>query len=190
MHKIKTILLSAMFSFLLVNTSFAAQNSVTAEPEGIVLKVESQEEFDALVQDIEEGNARANKMWEAAKSREVSSSENSLLASPSITLSAYGSTNYTYTLKKNKIGLILRYDTNTSGGKKYFTDVHDFLVVPHVNTTGVSDVHWQYKYLDTKRTVAVNTSFIVSIQNYSGSYTNYDVTKYVEYYASGGANGS
>ena len=197
MHKISTLLLSVILSFSLVNVSFAKElpkldeHSITAEPEGVVLKVGSQEEFDALVQEIKEGNALANKKWEESKARMVSPSDELLLANPSITASSYGSTNYTYRYDNNhKIGLILRYNTSTSGSIKYFSDVQDFLVVPHNDSTGVDNVYWEYNYLDSKRTVAVNTSFIVSIQKYDGMYYNYDVTKYIEYYASGGASGS
>ncbi|WP_349944483.1 hypothetical protein ABFV83_13240 [Lacrimispora sp. BS-2] len=196
MHKISTIFLSVILSLSLINVAFAkevsnyGERSITAEPEGIVLEVDSQDEFEALVQEIEEGNARANKMWEAAKSRAVSSNNESFLENPLIAPRSYGSTNYTYRFDSNhKIGLILRYDTSSSGGVKHFTDVHDFLVKPHNDSTGVDDVYWEYSYLDSKRTVAVNTSFIVSILKNDGLYHNYDVTKYIEYYASGGANG-
>jgi hypothetical protein len=138
-----------MLTFSLLNLVFAEEGpkfearSITAEPEGIVFKTDSQDEFEALVQEIEEGNARAKQMWE----------------------------------------------TSTSGGVKHFTNVHDFLVKPHNNSTGVDNVYWEYEYLDSKRTVAVNTSFIVSILKNDGLYHNYDVTKYIEYYASGGVNG-
>ncbi|EXG87890.1 hypothetical protein K413DRAFT_4792 [Clostridium sp. ASBs410] len=196
LHKISTILLSVMLSFSLFNLAFAEEGSkfearsITAEPEGIVFKTGSQDEFEALVQEIEEGNARAKQMWEASKARAVSPNNESFLENPLIAPRSYGSTNYTYKFDSNhKIGLILRYDTSTSGGVKHFTDVIGFLVKPHNDTTGVDDVYWEYEYLDSKRTVAVNTSFIVSILKNDGIYYNYDVTKYVEYYASGGANG-
>ncbi|WP_313582650.1 hypothetical protein [Lacrimispora sp.] len=193
MYKFSAVFLSVILSFSLFNVAFAKNvpnfetHSITAEPEGIVLEVDSQEEFEALTQEIKESNAHANKMWEEAQAR---ISDEPPLEARSITPRAYGTTNYKFTIKNNKISLILRYETtSTTGGIKRFSKVHDFLVTPHVNYTGVNNVHWQYEYLDSNRTVAVNTSFIVSIKEISGNYHNYDVTKYVEYYASGGVRG-
>lgn len=195
-YRIITIALSAILSLSLMNVAFAkeasnyGERSITAEPEGIVFKTDGQDEFEALVQEIEEGNARAKQMWEASKARMISPNNESFLENPLIAPRSYGTTNYTYKFDSNhKIGLILRYDTSSSGGVKHFTDVHDFLVKPHNDTTGVDDIYWEHSYLDSKRTVAVNTSFIVSILKNDGLYHNYDVTKYIEYYASGGANG-
>lgn len=185
---ISTIFLSLILSFSLTNVAFAKDistfepHSITVEPEGIVMEVANQEEFDALVQDIEEGNARAQKKWEEAKDKAKSGLSS---ASTFSTLStSYTSINCTYTFKGNGIALILRSDVSTGTPMKFVT-VHDFLVVPHKTSTKVSDVYWDYKFLDGNRTCAVNTSFIVSIKNIWGSYSNYDVTKYVEYYAKG-----
>lgn len=190
MCKISTIILSLMLSFSLTNVAFAKDvstlepRSITAEPEGIVVEIANQEEFDTLVQDIEEGNARAKIKWEEAKAKIELPSNKSLLANTLLKSStSYSSINCTYTFKSDyKIGLILRSDVSS---ETRFTTVHDFLVVPHKSSTEVSDVYWDYELIDSSRTCAVNTSFIVSIKNMWGSYSNYDVTKYVEYYASG-----
>ena len=192
MRKIFSIFLSVTLFFSLTNVAFAKEKpmdgarSITAEPEGIVLQVDSQEEFDALVQKIEEENALANKMWEESEARMVSQSD---VVKPMF----YGTINYTCTVKPSLIGdtykfaLILRYEASTTGSITQFTGIYDFLVVPHVSSTPVSNVYWQYRYLDSNRACAVNTSFIASIPNIYGTYNNYDVTRYVEYYASGGA---
>lgn len=185
---ISTIFLSLILSFSLTNLVFAKDvstskpRSITAEPEGIVIEVANQEEFDALVQDIEEGNARAQKKWEEAKDK--ANMEFSLANTFSTTSTTYISINCTYTFKNNEIGLILRSDVTTGTPIKFAT-VHDFLVVPHESSTKVSNIYWDHRFLDGGRTCAVDTSFIVSIKNLVGSYTNYDVTKYVEYYAKG-----
>lgn len=182
---ISTIFLSLILSFSLTNLAFAKDistsepRSITAEPEGIVIEVANQEEYDALVQDIEEGNARAKKKWEEAKM------ESSLASNFSTISTSYTSINCTYTFKNDYgIGLILRSDVSTGTTKKFVT-VQDFLVIPHKTSTKVNDIYWDYKFLDGDRTCAVNTSFIVSIKNIWGNYSNYDVTKYVEYYAKG-----
>jgi len=186
---ISTIFLSLVLSFSLTNSAFAKEvstfepRSITAEPEGIVMEAANQEEFDALVQDIEEGNARAKKKWEEAKAK--ANMELSLAGTFSTTSITYRSINCTYTFKNDhKIGLILRSDVSTGTPNKFVT-VHDFLVIPHVTATGIDNIYWNYRFLDGNRTCAVNTSFIVSIENIWGSYSNYDVTKYVEYYAKG-----
>ncbi|SET92524.1 hypothetical protein [Lacrimispora sphenoides] len=95
----------------------------------------------------------------------------------------------THSITAEPEGIVLEVDSQEEFEALRFSKVHDFLVTPHVNYTGVNNVHWQYEYLDSNRTVAVNTSFIVSIKEISGNYHNYDVTKYVEYYASGGVRG-
>lgn len=189
---ISTMFLSLILSFLLTNLAFAKNvstfkpRSITAEPEGMVIEVVNQEEFDALVQDIEEGNIRAQKKWEEAKDK--ANMESSLTNIVSTTSTSYMSINCTYTFKGDyNIALILRSDVANiqTGTLKKFVTVHEFLVIPHKTSTNISDIYWDYRFLDGDRTCAINTSFIVSIENIWGSYTNYDVTKYVEYYAKG-----
>lgn len=108
------------------------------------------------------------------------------LASTFSTIStSYTSINCKYTFKGNyDIALILRSDVSTGTTNKFVT-VHDFLVIPNETSTKISDIYWDYRFLDGDRTCAVDTSFIVSIKNIWGSYSNYDVMKYVEYYAKG-----
>lgn len=191
---ISTIFLSLILSFSLTNVAFAKDvstfepRSITAEPEGIVMEVANQEEFDALVQDIEESNARATKKWEEAKDK--ANMELSLASTFSTTSTTYRSINCEYTFTKPfstthyDIGLILRSDVST-GTPNRFVTVHDFLIIPHESSTGINYIYWDYRFLDGDRTCAVNTSFVVSIMNMSGSYSNYDITKYIEYYATG-----
>lgn len=195
MYKITSIVsLSLILSFSVTNLALAKDistykpRSITTEPEGIVIKVSSQEEFDELVQEIQEGNARAEKKWEEAKKRSemekslVEQSSNNLTDNARLT--TYRSINCKYTLKGCDVGLILRSDVSVGSYDK-FVKVHEFLAVPHEDFNKVKNIYWDYKFLDGNRTCALHASYILSILNWQGNYKNYDVTNYIEYYAKG-----
>ncbi|HEX2959786.1 MAG TPA: hypothetical protein VHO70_23320 [Chitinispirillaceae bacterium] len=194
--KISAIVLSLMLSFSLTNVAFAKDvsasepRSITAEPEGIVVEVANQEEFDKLVQDIEEGNALARAKWEEAIAKSTLSSNKSLLADNLLSSSSYISINCPYTFHSNPftdygIAFILRAEVSS---ENQFTSMHNFLVIPDDSSTKISNLFWKHVFIDGNRTCSINTSFIVSVKNMTGSYSNYDVTKYIEYYATGTYN--
>lgn len=157
----------------------------------IVITVDSQEEHDALVAQIEADNMRAQQLWEQAV-------EESLLPENQVGytmgISPYATTYVTSVNKSEFFGSLYRtitfealYTKTTNvAGATVIGSVKSISAYAQSSADAVTVLSKNYTLTDSARTIAANYSLRIRIYNSSSGTSNtYSKQYYVEFYVSG-----
>lgn len=194
MKKIFKILLTVLIFGLLQSYAFAAEeplyneeNSIEYVNGNLVIHVDSQEEYDLLVKQIEENNQKVARLWEnAINESQTQSDENEIMPAAD---SKYYSVSVTVKLDKplklrnEKFYHSLRGHVTTEASPR-FIDYTYVGVTPANTEVSITDVTNDVVALDSGRTYAVNSSFFATV-DLMGATDTYPIDFYTEFYANG-----
>lgn len=203
MKKIKHIISMALA--LILGMSLCAPAYATEAQEendsecAILITVNSPEEYDNVVAELEAHNIRANQLWQQALSESrLPENQASLLGlnnlDTAVTLSSYVVNSKTYNdwIDFFTVAYLTFSATYTTTSNVYgatvLGEIRDIDVYGRANGTTVTVRDYDTTRIDSGRTLAVHYSCRVGVLNSNdNTYTYYSRQYYVEFYASGGA---
>ena len=171
--------------------AYNTESSSLQEPDNVLyyIEVQSEQEYQDLVTEIDAHNERAQALWAKALEEGTEAPVSSPISTYSYTKSD------DVPIYVGKAGVLKKYlyayitfdQVTAAGGYPMFGGFYDFNVYSQSDTVSVSGVDYEKgKYLDSGRTLPVNVSGVVGIKSTSSSSWNYkSFTSYIEFYASG-----
>ncbi len=195
----KRKLLCLFFAIIMcvANCIPASAGEMEATEGAILITVETQEEVDAIIAEIEASNRRVSALWEAALAESVMppktliASQTQPYTTQNLIQASKEHVSYlgmlkpatiifwaTYTVQKNEYGATVIENVREIG-------VHE----KSLTTTLVEKNDIDYTVIDQARTIATKYALMVGVKTKDESdYTYYAKSYYVEFYASGGVN--
>lgn len=190
------LILSLVMCASLCTPAFAAELPEPMANDAILITVNTQEELDALIAEIEAHNLRAAELWQAALAESCAVPRNNV----SNQFQPYATQDYVYAHDTyyGVVGLLTLYSitfwatfTTTTNvyGSTVLDKVRDIGAFGTNDNTQVTINDYYYTIIDQGRTIATNYSTTVGVKaSDENSYSYYALDFYVEFYATGGAN--
>lgn len=184
-------LVICIFASLVVNTFATGMQG-----DAILITVKTQEEYDAVVAEIEAHNSRADQLWQQA----LAESGTSALSSPvwetsGIMPRTYKVASVNYPdwvgfLRTAFVAFSATFNTTTNQyGSEIIGEVYNISAYGYYGGTTVSVNNSQYSIIDSGRTISTHFSCLVGVKTEEDvNYTYYTKNYYVEFYANGNAN--
>lgn len=177
--------------------AFAAERQeAEIDNEGaILITVDSQEEYDMVIRELEAHNLRAYQLWRQALAESTLLENNMTITNMVTPLSSYvvNSVRHIDTISLTKIAFITfsaTYSTvSNSTGALYIGEIRDIDAFGSYSTTTVSVRDYDYTVIDGGETLAADFSCQVGVRTSSDEEFSYFARHYyVEFYASGGSH--
>ena len=157
------------------------------------------EEYNDIINDIEEQNDRVEQLWQAALQEAQLPENNKNIVPPrNLMARSYETNSISYIdwvglLSFASLSFSATYTTTTNSyGATIIDEVRDIHAYGNTSSTTVDVRDYDYTLIDGRRTIATNYSCQVGVQKTnsdgSTSFSYYTREYYVEFYASGGAN--
>ncbi|SFO18377.1 hypothetical protein [Proteiniclasticum ruminis] len=210
-NKTKRFLQFNIMAILILVFSFSTPVSAATElsstnEDGYAIYVNSDEEYEALIEAIDNHNELVEQKWQEALAE--ANKEKSMLIMPSSQMktTAFSTTTSRSSLYYSQTADI-RYKwsafpgwdyfngylkligntTSNSYGTKFFSSFSSVNLYSSSTKNGVDGFSYQKALIDSSRTYAINFSSNVTIYRTSTNSKRYPVKGYVEFYASGGS---
>lgn len=186
-----------------MTNAFAAEptqaNTYADENGRIIIVASSDEEYNAIINEIENHNNQVEQLWQAALA-ESKLPENSryILNTQNPAARSYKTNSISYVdwvgpLSFASLSFSATYTTTTNAyGSTVIDQVRDINAYGRTSSTTVDVRDYNYALIDSRRTIATNYSCQVGVQKTDSdgnkSFSYYTRAYYVEFYVSGGAN--
>lgn len=186
-----------------VTSAFAAEpkqaNTYVDENGVIIIVANSDEEYNDIINNIEEQNHRVEQLWQAALvESQLPENSTNIVAPKKLTARSYETNSISYIdwvglLSFASLSFTATYTTTTNGyGATIIDEVRDIHAYGNTSSTTVDVRDYDYALIDGRRTIATNYSCQVGVQKTdtdgSTSFSYYTREYYVEFYVSGSAN--
>lgn len=196
MRKMVSLFLVFILSISLCTPAFATEIPETEATGAILITVDTQEEYEAVVAEIEEHNQRSAQLWQQALTDSGTPvMETTGLQSEVMPLSSYEVVSEYYTdyvgfFTPAYITFSATFTTTTNTyGSTIIDQVRNITAYGRSNGTTVTVNDYLYTIIDSGRTIATNYSCVVGVKVADAeNYSYYSREYYVEFYATGGAN--
>lgn len=188
---------TSLFLVICIFASLVANAFATGmQGDAILITVKTQEDYDAVVAEIEAHNSRADQLWQQA----LAESGASALPSPvwetnGIMPRIYRVASVNYrdwigALELACVAFSATFNTTTNQyGSEMIGEVYNISAYGYYGSTTVSVNNSQYAIIDSGRTISAQFSCQVGIRHEGESYyTYYTRSYYVEFYVNGNAN--
>lgn len=204
MKKIISFIMAVVMTMSICATSaFAAEpkqaNTYLDENGVIIIVADSDEEYNNIINDIEEQNDRVEQLWQAAlQESKLPENNKNIVPLRNLMARSYETNSISYIdwvglLSFASLSFSATYTTTTNSyGATIIDEVRDIHAYGNTSSTTVDVRDYDYTLIDGRRTIATNYSCQVGVQKTnsdgSTSFSYYTREYYVEFYASGGAN--
>jgi hypothetical protein len=207
MKKVSMLCLAMLILVFSFSTPVSAATELPSTNEDeYAIYVNSDEEYEALIEAIDNHNELVEQKWQEALAE--ANTEKSMLIMPSsqmmtteFSTTSFGSLLYYSETADvsykwfvfpgwdyfNGYLKLIGNTTSNSYGTKFFSSFSSVNFYSDSTKNGVDDFSYQKVLIDSSRTYAINFSSNVTIYRSSTNSVRYPVTGYVEFYASGGS---
>ncbi|MGG1664499.1 hypothetical protein [Brevibacillus sp. NRS-1366] len=169
--------------------SVSTEKQVVSEKDVLfTVEVNSEEELNEFLAELDTHNKKAQELWEAALAESNNETENienidenqispfALATSTASTRIKWGDTKfYAY------IGAYVDYDKVNDR----FGTIHGFHMYGLDSDSSAGNVYHEYEKLDNNRTLAVSASALIGVKNGNGIMSYFPYNAYIEFYTSG-----
>ncbi|WP_306569376.1 hypothetical protein [Faecalispora jeddahensis] len=163
------------------------------KPVLFTITVNSEEEKENVIAELEAHNKKAQELWEkAVKESNLNTQTSAVLPSAAIAASSMAKSNAETSARFNgqwvHINAYVTYNKVKVKNYNTFGKVYGFNMYGRDSTTSISDIVYNYKTLDSERTLALSSTCLVGVKNYTGDFQYYDYQAYIEFYTNGKGN--
>ena len=185
-----TIILTICILLSTSNVAFA--KTVQTSPKNVLFTVEvkNDAELKSFLSDLDKHNKASQEKWlEALKqsnNKYYTLSSTAATISPNYARMERIQTDVSLGAYTANLGAYVSYDYVYDGNNYVFGNIYDIAVYGRDSDTTVSGLIYNYTKIEYSQTLAVDSSCLVGVKTFGGSFSYYPFNNYFEFYAGGG----